>query len=80
MKGDVFEVQEKTISPHVLHPTYPLLPGDILVEQEDGTFTKTAPGLGLGGFVLTDEQRAALKPLESHPRIEIVSWDEFLSP
>lgn len=45
------------------YPDYPLLPGDLLVEEADGTFSKEAPGLGVGGFVLTPEQREALRPV-----------------
>lgn len=41
-------------------PKYPLLPGDPITEEDDGTFTKHAPGLGVGGFRLTPEQRATL--------------------
>lgn len=64
---------------HPKHTTYPLLSGDILVEQADGTFNKTAIGLAVNGFVLTEEQRATLKPLKEHPPIEIVGMSEFLS-
>lgn len=49
------------------HPklfTYPLLPDDILVQWEDGTFVKECPGIAVGGFELTDAQIATLKPVE----------------
>jgi hypothetical protein len=54
------------------HPTYPLLEGDMLIEQPDGSFYKTAPGLGIYGFVLTEEQRASIELWENPPRVEIV--------
>lgn len=41
------------------HPTltdYPLLPGDLIIGQPDGTFYKFGPGLGVTGFELTPEQ------------------------
>lgn len=42
-------------------PTYPLLPGDIVIQDEDGTWTKHAPGLAIGGFELTAEDVAELE-------------------
>ena len=45
------------------HPTYPLLPGDLLVQQADGSWMKEAPGLAVGGFVLTPEEVADLQPV-----------------
>jgi hypothetical protein len=39
---------------------YPLLPGDVLRKDEDGTWWKVAPGLAIGGFVLSDEDVARL--------------------
>lgn len=60
---------------------YPLLSGDYITEQDDGTFTKFAPGLGIGGFTLTDAQRATLTPVvaEDVPPIKIVGMAEYLS-
>lgn len=49
------------------HPTlknYPLLPGDLLQKDDDGTFFKEAPGIAVGGFVLTPEQEANLEPVQ----------------
>lgn len=40
---------------------YPLLNGDLLVLEDDGTYTKECPGLAIGGAVLTDEQKATLR-------------------
>jgi hypothetical protein len=55
------------------HPEYPLLEGDMLVEQADGSFFKTAPGLGISGFVLNDEQRrTSIEQWDNPPRVEIV--------
>lgn len=42
---------------------YPLLPDDLLVRAGDGTWTKEAPGLAIGGFRLTPEQEATLEPV-----------------
>ena len=43
-------------------PDYTLLPGDLLLKREDGTYGKFGPGLGIEGFVLTPEQEASLEP------------------
>lgn len=43
--------------------TYPLLPDDLIVQDETGIWWKLCPGIGIGGFVLTDEQVASLKPV-----------------
>ena len=60
-------------------PTYPLLPGDLLIEREDGTFYKFAPGLGVEGFILTEEQKATLGRYEDQA-FGIGGMDYFLSP
>lgn len=60
-------VTERIDGAHPKQPQYPLLPGDLLIEQEDRTFYKFGPGLGIVGFVLTDEQRATLEPVEDQP-------------
>lgn len=65
----VYEVTEQLDGCHDIHTDYPLLPGDILVEDEDGSFAKTAPGLGIFGFILSSEQKSTLKELEKHPPI-----------
>jgi len=46
---------------HAKHPTYELLPGDLMLKRDDGTFGKFN-GLGIEGFVLTPEQEATLEP------------------
>lgn len=43
---------------------YPLMPGDLLQKDDDGTFFKEAPGLAVGGFILTPEQEANLEPVK----------------
>lgn len=55
-------VTETIEGAHPKHETYPLLPGDLLIEEDDGTFYKFGPGLGVTGFVLTEDQRATLRP------------------
>ncbi len=47
-------------SPHI--PDYSLLPGDLLVRDGD-TWTKEAPGICVGGFVLSAEQEQTLQPV-----------------
>lgn len=53
---------------HPLHEDYPLLPGDILArsddEGDDQGWAKVAPGLGIFGFVLTEEDEATLEPAD----------------
>lgn len=46
-----FEVT-KTIEGARPDMEYPLLPGDILVAMDDGTYFKEAPGIAVGGFVI----------------------------
>jgi hypothetical protein len=45
-------------------PAYPLLRGDLLEKQNDGTYLKACPGIMVGGFVLTEEQVAELVPVQ----------------
>lgn len=45
---------------------YPLYRDDLLVELEDGTFFKEGPGMGIGGFSLSDAQKSTLKPVNFH--------------
>ena len=71
-------VTEQIEGAHPLHTEYPLLPGDLLFEREDGEFDKFGPGLGIEGFVLTDEQRATLKP-SGERAFGIGGMDWFLS-
>jgi hypothetical protein len=51
---------------------YPLLPGDLIKDRGDGTYGKIAPGLGIEGFVLTDEQKLTLKPQDQPVAIEFI--------
>ena len=44
-----------------IHPDYPLLPGDIISREDDGRWMKHAPGLGIGGFLLTEDDVATLE-------------------
>lgn len=41
---------------------YPLLEGDLLIHRDNGTFYKFGPGLGIEGFVLSQEQIDSLIP------------------
>ena len=44
------------------HPNYPLLPGDIITQEPDGHhWMKHAPGLAVGGFLLTDSDEDTLE-------------------
>ena len=68
--AEVYEVTSSFTSYHTLIPEYPFYRGDILVRQNDGTFTKTAPGLCLTGFRITaDEEFGCLRRLSCHPHI-----------
>jgi hypothetical protein len=55
---------------HPQHTDYPLLEGDVLTREPDGTYIKHAPGLGVAGFELTADQAASLQPVEG--RIELL--------
>jgi hypothetical protein len=50
-------------------PDYPLLPGDMIRGDEDGTWWKVAPGLAIGGFVLSENDVASLGPWMDSSRI-----------
>lgn len=58
-----FQVTERIDRAQPLLTNYPLLPDDLLVREPGGTWTKEAPGLCVGGFVLTPEQEASLRPV-----------------
>lgn len=58
---EMYLVQEEIKGAHPMHTTYPLLNGDLLSRDEEGTFTKECPGITVMGFVLTDEQQKTLK-------------------
>ena len=57
-------VTEQIEGASIHHPRYPLLPGDLLVREADGRYTKEAPGLCVLGFELTPEQEATLEECE----------------
>jgi len=44
-------------------PNYPLLEGDLLTLDPEGTFTKECPGTAICNIKLTEEQIASLKPV-----------------
>lgn len=69
MEREIYEVTVRLEGCHRLHTDYPLLPGDILFPEPGGSFYKHAPGLGITGFELSEEQRATLKALDSVPPI-----------
>lgn len=69
MEAEIYQVTVRLDGCHSLHTDYPLLQGDILLPEPGGTFYKHAPGLGICGFVLTDEQRATLARLAEMPPI-----------
>lgn len=75
----VFRVTQTLEGCNPIHVDYPLLEGDILVEQAERVFMKTAPGLAVGGFSLSDEECATLVELPEHPPIQISGWSDFLS-
>lgn len=43
---------------------YPLLNGDLILKQDDGTWFKVCPGTAIGKFVLTEQQVTRLKQVE----------------
>jgi hypothetical protein len=59
----LLKVTEEMVGVHPIHPEYPLLPGDVLTLDPDGTYTKHT-GLCVLGFTLSPEQVATLKPIE----------------
>ena len=59
-----FRVTETIWGAHPKLDAYPLLPGDLLVQDDDGTWGKEAPGLAVFGFVLNEEQVETLRPVE----------------
>lgn len=59
-----YVVTETIEEAHQQHPTYPLLSGDLLVKEVDGTYTKICPGLGVSGFILRPEIEATLRPVQ----------------
>jgi len=63
-KHSGFLVTERIEGAHRRNPKYPLLPGDLLVPGEDGYFDKVYPGIQFNNFLLSDEQRKTLKPID----------------
>lgn len=64
LPNEGLRLTEKIEAAHPEMPGYTLYPGDLLVRDEGGTtWMKEAPGLAIGGFVLTSEQEAALEPV-----------------
>lgn len=59
----MLKVTQEMVGVHRLHTDYPLLPGDVLVQRDDGTYGKVT-GLGIEGFTLTAEQAATLAPID----------------
>jgi hypothetical protein len=68
---------------HPLHTHYPLLEGDWINKREDGTWGKIAPGLGIEGFVLTEDQEATLRQNTSKLTLAMggmeYSWSNYES-
>lgn len=62
MKGYIATVDIQNAHPKI--PNYPILEGDLLIPEEDGTWTKECPGLTVGLFVFTPEQVATFKEVE----------------
>lgn len=59
----VYEVREEMRGRHDKHPTYPLLPGDLLSWSPGYGWCKFAPGLAVFGFTI-DETIDPVKPVE----------------
>ena len=41
---------------HPIHSGYPLFPGDGLIKDVDGTYTKVFEGIQISGFVIDDSK------------------------
>jgi len=64
-KHSGFLVTERIEGAQRKNPKYPLLPGDLLVIDElEGHFDKVYPGIQFSHFVLSEEQKQTLKPVE----------------
>jgi hypothetical protein len=60
-----YVVTEEINGAHQRLSYYQLLPGDLLVpDGNDGTWWKECPGVAVGGFLLTEAQRATLREVE----------------
>lgn len=64
MTNDGYRVTEEIAGAKPSVPRYPLLPGDLLVKEPDGSYFKECPGVAVGGFLLTPEQEATLEPVK----------------
>lgn len=67
-RGTGLLVIEEISGAHPIHSSYFLLPGDLLQDDGNGSYTKLFPGLCVVGFELTAEQEAKLKPTEFRVR------------
>lgn len=76
--GTGVEVTEQIDNAHSKLTEYPLLPGDILFKREDGRWGKFGPGLGIEGFVLTDEQIENFTKPNEEQRFGMGGMDYFL--
>lgn len=56
-----FIVTAELFGVHRKYPEFSLLPGDLIIKDEEEKFTKLAPGLGIFGFELSPAQEATLK-------------------
>lgn len=56
-------VEETIEGAHFSIKNYPLIRGDLIMEEPDGTYFKEFPGIGIGGFTLTEEQKSRLRPV-----------------
>jgi hypothetical protein len=56
-------VTERMVGVHSIHTDYPLLPGDVMRLDSDGTYTKLT-GIAIFGFELSADQAATLTPVE----------------
>lgn len=63
MTTNGFLVTQDIVGAHSTMQDYPLYVDDLLTRSEDGSWFKEGPGLGIGGFELTEEQIATLKPV-----------------
>lgn len=63
MSEQLLRVTKRMVGVHPIHTEYPLLPGDVLTREPDGTYMKHT-GIGITGFTLTSEQAARLDPVE----------------
>lgn len=63
LTAEGFRVTRRIDRAHPTNTEYPLLPGDLLVRDAAGRWTKEAPGLAVNGFELTVDQVASLEPI-----------------